>query len=89
MVSVMIPEPLRQYTGGAAEVSVEAATVADVLQRLATDYQGLGQRLIDQAGNLQPGVTIAVDGHDIRFSERLDTPTPADAQLQIVVTMLA
>ena len=88
MVTVMIPEPLREFTGGEAEFSVEAATVSDVLYQLATDYEGLGRRLIDEAGNLRPGVTIAVDGEDIRFCEHLDTPTPAGAEVQIVVTML-
>jgi sulfur-carrier protein len=88
MVTVLIPEPLRKYTEGLAAVSLEAATVADVLLRLATDYEGLGTRLIDETGNLRPGVTIAVDGRDIRFSGRLDTPTPAAAEVQIVVTML-
>ena len=88
MVTVMIPEPLRECTEGQAAVSVEASTVGDVLLRLATDYEGLGQRLIDEAGNLRPGVTIAVDGQDIRFSERLHTPTPAGTEMQIVVTML-
>jgi len=88
MVTVIIPEPLRASTGDEAAVSLQAATVADVLLQLATNYEGLGQRLIDEAGNLRPGVTIAVDGQDIRFSERLNTPTPADAEVQIVVTML-
>ncbi len=88
MVSEMIPQPRRECTGGEAAVSGEAGTVGDVLYQLATDYEGLGQRLIDEAGNLRPGVTIAVDGEDIRFCERLETPSPAGAEMQIVVTML-
>ncbi len=87
-VTVLIPEPLRVYTNGHAQVSVPAGTVGEVLYQLVTRYQEIGAQIIDEAGVLRHGVTVAVNGQDIRFVGHLQAPVRPGEQLQIVVTML-
>lgn len=87
-VTVMIPQPLRQYTDECAEVCVQAGTVAEVLYQLVERYGDIGRHLVDQTGRLQYGVTIAVGGRDIRFVDQLQTPVPAGECLQVAVTLL-
>lgn len=87
-IIVMIPEPLRRYAGGRAEVCLRPGTVAEILYQLVEQHRDIGSHLIDENGRLQHGVTIAVDGRDIRFASQLQTPVPAGKSMQIVVTLL-
>jgi len=87
-VTVMIPEPLRAYTDGQAEVSVQAGTVGDVLYELVSHYEEIGKRIIGESGGLRHGVIVAVNGQDIRFAGHLQAPVRPGEQVQIVVTML-
>ncbi|MGW1667235.1 MoaD/ThiS family protein, partial [Streptomyces microflavus] len=60
-VSVRIPTILRTYTGGAAEVSVEGATLAEVLDALEKDHTGIRARILDDEGKLRRFVNLYVD----------------------------
>jgi len=40
-VTVLIPTPLRQYVGGANAVQVEAASIAELLDRLSGEHTAL------------------------------------------------
>ncbi len=88
VVTVAVPEPLRAYTDGQAEVSVQAGTVADVLRELALRHDGIGAQMIDGSGKLRHGVSIAVGDRDIRFAEQLSTCVQPGGRVQIVVTMV-
>ena len=44
-VNVRVPTQLRELSGGAAEVDVEGATVAEVLKQLEATHPGFAARL--------------------------------------------
>jgi molybdopterin synthase sulfur carrier subunit len=86
-VSVRIPTILRNYTGGAAEVSVdpgEGATLSEVLIALDATYPGIRARVLDEQGKLRRFVNVYVDDNDVRFAEGLATPTPSGAQVSVI-----
>ncbi|WP_084965693.1 MoaD/ThiS family protein [Thermoactinospora rubra] len=83
-VSVRIPTILRTYTGGSAEVTGEGATLRDVLQKLDSDYPGIGARILDESGKIRRFVNVYVGEEDVRFAEGLDTATPDGAQISII-----
>ncbi|SDQ53472.1 MoaD/ThiS family protein [Thermostaphylospora chromogena] len=83
-VSVRIPTILRTYTGGAAEVSAEGATLREVLQKLDSDYPGIGARILDESGKLRRFVNVYVGEEDVRFADGLDTPTPDGVQISVI-----
>ncbi|GAB1820917.1 MoaD/ThiS family protein [Herbidospora sp. RD11066] len=83
-VSVRIPTILRTYTGGVAEVAGEGATLREVFEKLEADYPGIGARILDESGKVRRFVNVYVGEEDVRFSEGLDTPTPAGVQISVI-----
>ncbi len=71
--TVRIPTQLRSLTGGAGEVQVEGATVAEVLTALDGQFPGFGERVMDETGALRRFVNVFVADEDIRFLQGLDT----------------
>ncbi|MFZ0994839.1 MAG: ubiquitin-like small modifier protein 1 [Candidatus Dormiibacterota bacterium] len=83
-VKVRVPSPLRQLTGGAAEVEVEGGTVADALQDLEKRYPGFQPRIFEPTGGLRHFVNVYRNDDDIRTSGGLETTLAAGDQLSIV-----
>jgi len=73
MPIIQIPTPMRDASGGQAEVSVPGGTVNAALASLVLTYPGLQSKLFD-AGKLRPFVNVFVDDEDIRFLDDLETP---------------
>ncbi|MGC0422413.1 ubiquitin-like small modifier protein 1 [Embleya sp. AB8] len=83
-VSVRIPTILRTYTGGAAEVSVEGGTLAEVLDALEKDHTGIRARILDDEGKLRRFVNLYVDDEDVRFADGLATAIPEKGTVSII-----
>lgn len=66
-VSVLIPTPLRKLTENKDTVTVEAATVDEMVHGLEAQFPGFGQRLRDENGELRRFINIYVNDEDIRF----------------------
>ena len=83
-VTVRIPTQLRSLSGDAAEVEVDAATVAEALKALEAQHPGFGERLFDEKGELRRFVNVFVADEDIRFMQGIDTPLDAGTTVSIV-----
>jgi molybdopterin converting factor small subunit len=83
-VTVRIPTQLRELSGGAAEVTAEGATVADVLQDLEVKHAGFRERLFDDQGELRRFVNVFVADEDIRFLDGVDTDVAEGATVSII-----
>ena len=83
-VTVRVPTILRTYTGGAAEVAVEGATLSDVVGALEAAYPGIGPRVLDDEGRLRRFVNVYVGDEDVRFASGLETPTPAGSTVSVI-----
>ena len=70
-VTVKIPTQLRAAAGGEAELTVEGATVGEVLDAVYERHGELRDRLSDGDGGLRRFVNVYVDGEDIRFTDGL------------------
>lgn len=84
MPTVRIPTPLRSATGGAATVDVDGATLRSVLEGLEAQHPGIGERLLDDDGQLRRFVNVFVDDEDVRFQEGLDTPVEPSTTVSII-----
>lgn len=82
--TVRIPTILRTYTDGAAEVSVDGATVSEVIADLDVRHAGIAGRVLDDSGKLRRFVNVYVDDDDVRFLEGLATPVRDGAQVSII-----
>ena len=74
MTVIRIPTQLRELTGGAGEVDLQGATVAELLAALNAAHPGFGERISEPDGSLRRFVNIFVAEEDIRFLEGIDTP---------------
>lgn len=83
-VTVRIPTPLRNLTDGQAAVTVEGSTVRDVVAALDSAHPGVGERLLDEDGDLRRFVNLFVRDEDIRFQDGLDTPVGDDEVVSII-----
>ncbi|HEY3942861.1 MAG TPA: MoaD/ThiS family protein [Acidimicrobiales bacterium] len=83
-VSVRIPSQLRTLTGGLGELSVDGATVGEVLKALDVAHPGFGERLFDDDGGLRRFVNVFLADEDVRFLEGLSTPVEPGQVLSIV-----
>lgn len=61
---VLIPSPLRSYTGR-SEVDASGATLAAVLTDLDARYAGIRFRMIDEQDRLRPHMRIFVNGEQV------------------------
>ncbi len=61
---VLIPSPLRSYTGGATEAVVESppsgSSLAEVLARLDARFPGIRFRVVDEQGRIRDHVRFFV-----------------------------
>lgn len=86
-VHVSLPEPLRRFAGEQAVLDIASAeaTVAGVLQALATGYPELAQSLIRRDGHLVPGAVLFYNGLDIRFTGGMETPIADGGMVSITI----
>jgi len=82
--SIRIPTILRTYTGGAAEVTAEGATLQEVLNSLDAQYAGIAARVLDDNGVLRRFVNVYVNDDDVRFLDGLATPIADGASISII-----
>jgi molybdopterin converting factor small subunit len=79
-MKVLIPNPLRSYTG-ATYVEAAGATMADVLADLDRQFPGIRFRMIDEQDHMRPHIRFFVNG-DQTFDMKY-TLEPGD-EIQIV-----
>jgi len=83
-MKVLIPTPLRQYTGKQASVEVAASTAGEALSALTIQYPDLHKQLFTDEGKLRRFVNVYVNDEDIRYLEQEATPVKEDDTISIV-----
>ncbi len=76
---ILIPTPLRPYTGKKDAVELDGRTVGELLANLTAEYSDLKQHLYGPDGKLRSFVNVYVNDDDIRYLQREQTPlAPGD-----------
>jgi molybdopterin converting factor small subunit len=83
-VTVSIPTPLRNFTGGRDAVDVSGATVGEVLDGLLATHTGLKRHLVQDDGRLRTFVNLYLNDTDIRQLASTATPVAEGDVLTIV-----
>lgn len=83
-VKVIIPTPLRQYTGKQDSVEIKGKTVAEVLSLLTAQYADLRKHLLTDEGKLRSFVNVYLNDEDIRFLQKEQTLLHDDDVISIV-----
>lgn len=83
-VTVLVPTPLQNLTGGSAEVTASGATVAEIVDDLNRQFPGIKERLCDGSGRLRRFVNFYVNNEDIRFQNNEETAVSEGDELSII-----
>jgi molybdopterin converting factor small subunit len=84
MPTIKVPSPLRSYTNGQAEVSVQGSTVGAAMGDFIAIYPSLKPHLFNGKGELRPFVNLFLNSQDVRHMQGLDTPLAEEDRLMIV-----
>ena len=83
-IQVFLPPPLRRFCDNLDSVEVFASTVAEAIEALHGRFNGIRERLLDDAGDLRGSVLFFVNQEDVRFLELSRTPLKSGDQLSII-----
>jgi molybdopterin synthase sulfur carrier subunit len=83
-VLVRIPTPLQKLVDGKTEVEVNAGSLREAVETLASQNSEFKTRLLDDAGELRRFVNVYVNEEDVRFLQKLDTPLKDGDEVSIV-----
>lgn len=72
-ITLHIPTPLQPHAGGNAALSLEAASVREMLEQASERYPALVQQILTRDGAVRRYVNIFVRGEDIRSLDGLTT----------------
>ncbi len=83
-IEVSIPTPLRGLTKNQDTVVGIGTTIEEILKNLEKEFPGIGERLVDEQGNIRRFVNIYVNGEDVRFLQDKATPVKDNDEISIV-----
>jgi molybdopterin synthase sulfur carrier subunit len=82
--NVRIPTPLRKLTNNEELVEVNAPTIGEAITELQSRYPGIGERLVDEKGEVRRFVNVYVNEEDIRFLKNRETPLKDGDEISII-----
>ena len=80
-MKVLIPTPLRSYTGGAAAVEASGASVRELLVDLDRRFPGIRFRMIDEQDAIRQHMRVFVNAEQ---TLSLDAPLREGDEVQIL-----
>ena len=83
-VDVRLPTVLRPHAGGQSVVSLEGATIGEILQALVTQYPETTAQVLNDDGTLHRFVNVYVNDDDVRYLSALETPVKAGDEVSIL-----
>jgi len=81
---VLIPIPLRTYTGKQSTIEVGAQTVGEALKDLVAKHPDLRKHLFSEDGKLSSFVNVCLNDEDIRYLSKDATPVNEANTITIV-----
>jgi adenylyltransferase/sulfurtransferase len=84
MPVLRIPTPLRAYTSGQSEVTVNGQNISDALTDLTTQYPALKPHLFSEGGELRPFVNLFVGENNIKDLQGVQTPIKEGEKIMLI-----
>jgi molybdopterin converting factor small subunit len=84
MSTFKIPTPLRSYTNGQAEVTVNGVNIASAMTSLIKQYPTLKPHLYNESGELRMFVNLFLGENNIKDLQGLETPLGENDRLILI-----
>ena len=83
-IRILIPTPLRPFTGGRDSLSIDGSTIGELLAGLTSQHPDLKRHLYTEDGRLRSFVNVYVNDEDIRHLDREATHVASSDTVSIV-----
>jgi molybdopterin synthase sulfur carrier subunit len=83
-VTIRIPTTMRPLTGGERQVTRDPGSLSDVIKALDAAHPGMGDRLLDESGDLRKFVNVFVADDDVRYLDGLATAVDDGVTVSII-----
>ena len=83
-VSVRIPTPLRSLTSDQDVVEAAGDTLQHLVLDLERQFPGIGERIVDEDGEIRRFVNLFINGEDVRFLDGLHSALSQGDEVSIV-----
>jgi molybdopterin converting factor small subunit len=84
MPVLRIPTPLRTYTNGQSEVTVNGSNISEALTDLTHQYPAIKPHLFNEGGELRPFVNLFVGENNIKDLQGVNTPIRDGEKLMLI-----
>jgi molybdopterin synthase sulfur carrier subunit len=84
MSTLKIPTPLRSYTNGQADVTVNGGNIASAMTSLIKQYPALKPHLYTESGELRAFVNLFLGENNINDLQGLETPLGENDRLILI-----
>lgn len=83
-VTIHVPGALRQYCGGALELSLPASSLRNALEQIERQHPALYRCVCDETRTVRRHVNLFVNADDMRTLNGLDTPLAPGDEVMIL-----
>ncbi len=84
MATIIIPTPLRKFTGQQSRVQVSGNTIKESISELVLNFPDLKKNLLDEQEQIRGYVNVFAGDEDIRGLQQENTPVSADTVISII-----
>ena len=84
MAKIIIPTPLRKFTGNEAVFETKGTTVREAIQELTQTHTGLSKHLLDDNRNIRSFIRVYLGEDDINALQKEETAVAENATISIV-----
>ena len=84
MPVLRIPTPLRAYTDGQSNVTVQGANISEALTDLTAQYPALKPHLFNEGGDLRAFVNLFIGESNIKDLQGINTPIKDEDKIMLI-----
>lgn len=84
MAKIIIPTPLRKYTGQNRSFETDKESLSGAIEQFVDTYPDVKQNLLDEDDNLRSYIKIYIGEDEIKPSENDDIKLQEDTEVSIV-----
>ncbi len=84
MATIIIPTPLRKFTGNQSKLEISAATIEEAVLDLSANFPEIKKHLLDEKGQIRSFLNIFVGEDDIRDLENEKTALASGTVVSII-----
>ena len=84
MAKIIIPTPLRKFTGNASTFESNGATVKEAIKDLTSVHSSLTKHLLDDQYNIRSFIKVYLGENDINVLQKEETAVSSDSVISIV-----